>query len=228
MCSALGQESKVLEAIKAGAKDFVVKPFQPDRVLDAIGKALLGRNQATPVRASIARTVRRLPSGAPTAPDPVRCDAKDVHLQSRARPRAPRAGRAAGPGAARPRAGAPGPPRVGPARTQPAASTPPRARARPRHGSTESPATSCQAREAYVERTEREQDAARQELAASAQQVEFSRGRLVEAGRDREVLERLKRRRAVGARPRGRPRARSSRSPRSRSPRHLRNREEAA
>ena len=40
MCSALGQESKVLESIKAGAKDFVVKPFQPDRVLDAIGKAL--------------------------------------------------------------------------------------------------------------------------------------------------------------------------------------------
>lgn len=40
MCSALGQEAKVLEAIRAGAKDFVVKPFQPDRVLDAIGKAL--------------------------------------------------------------------------------------------------------------------------------------------------------------------------------------------
>jgi two-component system chemotaxis response regulator CheY len=40
MCSALGQETKVLEAIKAGAKDFVVKPFQPDRVIDAIGKAL--------------------------------------------------------------------------------------------------------------------------------------------------------------------------------------------
>jgi two-component system chemotaxis response regulator CheY len=40
MCSALGQESKVLEAIKSGAKDFVVKPFQADRVLDAIGKAL--------------------------------------------------------------------------------------------------------------------------------------------------------------------------------------------
>src|SRR3954468_5334152 len=32
MCSALGQESKVLEAVKSGAKDFVVKPFQPDRV----------------------------------------------------------------------------------------------------------------------------------------------------------------------------------------------------
>lgn len=40
MCSALGQESKVLEAIKAGAKDFVVKPFKPERVLDAVGKAL--------------------------------------------------------------------------------------------------------------------------------------------------------------------------------------------
>lgn len=40
MCSALGQESKVLEAVKSGAKDFVVKPFQPDRVLSAINKAV--------------------------------------------------------------------------------------------------------------------------------------------------------------------------------------------
>ena len=40
MCSALGQEAKVLEAIKGGAKDFVVKPFQAARVLEAIGKAL--------------------------------------------------------------------------------------------------------------------------------------------------------------------------------------------
>jgi two-component system, chemotaxis family, chemotaxis protein CheY len=40
MCSALGQESKVLEAIKSGAKDFVVKPFKADRVLDAASKAL--------------------------------------------------------------------------------------------------------------------------------------------------------------------------------------------
>jgi two-component system chemotaxis response regulator CheY len=40
MCSALGQESKVLESIKSGAKDFVVKPFQADRVLSAIEKAL--------------------------------------------------------------------------------------------------------------------------------------------------------------------------------------------
>jgi two-component system chemotaxis response regulator CheY len=40
MCSALGQESKVLESIKYGAKDFVVKPFQVDRVLSAVEKAL--------------------------------------------------------------------------------------------------------------------------------------------------------------------------------------------
>ena len=40
MCSALGQESKVLEAIKGGAKDFVVKPFKAERVLDAVSKAL--------------------------------------------------------------------------------------------------------------------------------------------------------------------------------------------
>ena len=40
MCSALGQEAKVIESIKLGAKDFVVKPFQPPRVLDAVSKAL--------------------------------------------------------------------------------------------------------------------------------------------------------------------------------------------
>ena len=40
MCSALGQESKVLESIRLGAKDFVVKPFQPERVVGAIDKAL--------------------------------------------------------------------------------------------------------------------------------------------------------------------------------------------
>lgn len=40
MCSALGQENKVLEAVRLGAKDFVVKPFQPARVLEAVGKAL--------------------------------------------------------------------------------------------------------------------------------------------------------------------------------------------
>jgi two-component system chemotaxis response regulator CheY len=38
MCSALSQESKVLEAVKAGAKDFIAKPFQAQRVLTAIEK----------------------------------------------------------------------------------------------------------------------------------------------------------------------------------------------
>lgn len=40
MLTALGQESVVLEAIKAGARDFVVKPFERERVLSAIGKLL--------------------------------------------------------------------------------------------------------------------------------------------------------------------------------------------
>ena len=40
MCSAMGQQSMVIEAIQAGARDFIVKPFQPDRVLEAIQKAL--------------------------------------------------------------------------------------------------------------------------------------------------------------------------------------------
>ena len=40
MCSALAQESKVLEAVKAGAKDFIAKPFQAQRVLTAIEKVV--------------------------------------------------------------------------------------------------------------------------------------------------------------------------------------------
>jgi two-component system chemotaxis response regulator CheY len=40
MCSAMGQQGMVVQAIQAGAKDFVVKPFQSDRVLEAIAKAL--------------------------------------------------------------------------------------------------------------------------------------------------------------------------------------------
>jgi flagellar FliJ protein len=65
----------------------------------------------------------------------------------------------------------------------------------PSHGSTVT-GHELQAREAFVARTERERESARQELAVSEQQVANSRGRLVEAGREREVLERLKRRRA--------------------------------
>jgi two-component system, chemotaxis family, chemotaxis protein CheY len=40
MCSAMGQQVMVIDAIQAGAKDFIVKPFQADRVLEAIGKTL--------------------------------------------------------------------------------------------------------------------------------------------------------------------------------------------
>lgn len=40
MCSAMGQQAMVMEAIQAGARDFVVKPFQQDRVIQALKKAL--------------------------------------------------------------------------------------------------------------------------------------------------------------------------------------------
>jgi two-component system chemotaxis response regulator CheY len=40
MCSAMGQQSLVIEAIQAGARDFVVKPFQPSRVLEAVQRVL--------------------------------------------------------------------------------------------------------------------------------------------------------------------------------------------
>ncbi|QQZ07939.1 response regulator [Heyndrickxia vini] len=40
MCSAMGQQAMVIDAIQAGAKDFIVKPFQADRVIEAIQKTL--------------------------------------------------------------------------------------------------------------------------------------------------------------------------------------------
>ncbi|NLK43712.1 MAG: response regulator [Tissierellia bacterium] len=40
MCSAMGQQAMVIEAIQAGAKDFIVKPFQADRVVEAVKKVL--------------------------------------------------------------------------------------------------------------------------------------------------------------------------------------------
>ena len=40
MCSAMGQQAMVIESIQAGAKDFIVKPFQADRVLEAVKKAI--------------------------------------------------------------------------------------------------------------------------------------------------------------------------------------------
>ena len=41
MCSAMGQQAMVIQSIQAGALDFVVKPFQPDRVIEAVHKALI-------------------------------------------------------------------------------------------------------------------------------------------------------------------------------------------
>lgn len=40
MCSAMGQEGMVVEAIKLGAMDFIVKPFKPDRILQTVQKIL--------------------------------------------------------------------------------------------------------------------------------------------------------------------------------------------
>lgn len=40
MCSAMGQQAMVIESIQAGAKDFIVKPFQQDRVLEAVKKVV--------------------------------------------------------------------------------------------------------------------------------------------------------------------------------------------
>lgn len=40
MCSAMGQQAMVIDAIQSGAKDFIVKPFQADRVVEAVTKAL--------------------------------------------------------------------------------------------------------------------------------------------------------------------------------------------
>ena len=40
MCSAMGQQAMVIEAIQSGAKDFIVKPFQADRVLEAVKKVI--------------------------------------------------------------------------------------------------------------------------------------------------------------------------------------------
>ena len=53
MCSAMGQQAMVIESIQSGAKDFIVKPFQADRVLEAV-KKVIGENgkqySATPRR----------------------------------------------------------------------------------------------------------------------------------------------------------------------------------
>ena len=40
MCSAMGQQAMVIESIQSGARDFIVKPFNQDRVLEAVKKAV--------------------------------------------------------------------------------------------------------------------------------------------------------------------------------------------
>lgn len=40
MCSAMGQQAMVLESIQAGARDFIVKPFQADRIIEAVSKII--------------------------------------------------------------------------------------------------------------------------------------------------------------------------------------------
>jgi two-component system chemotaxis response regulator CheY len=40
MCSAMGQETMVVEALKLGAKDFIVKPFKPDRIMKTVNSLL--------------------------------------------------------------------------------------------------------------------------------------------------------------------------------------------
>lgn len=46
MCSAMGQQTLVMDAIQAGAKDFIVKPFQQERILQAIERVLSRSQQA--------------------------------------------------------------------------------------------------------------------------------------------------------------------------------------
>jgi len=52
MCSALGQEALIAEAIEAGARDFIVKPFQPSRVLRVVQSVLGLDDQLRPLSSS--------------------------------------------------------------------------------------------------------------------------------------------------------------------------------
>ncbi len=40
MCSAMGQEAMVVDALKHGAKDFIVKPFKPERIMKTVNGIL--------------------------------------------------------------------------------------------------------------------------------------------------------------------------------------------
>lgn len=48
MCSAMGQQGMIIQAIQAGAKDFIVKPFQEDRVIESVNKLLKAEGRPVP------------------------------------------------------------------------------------------------------------------------------------------------------------------------------------
>ena len=58
MCSAMGQESMVIDAVRSGAKDFIVKPFKPDRVLKTVS-SIVG-NALTPCGSALLSLAGRL------------------------------------------------------------------------------------------------------------------------------------------------------------------------
>ncbi|MFH1398071.1 MAG: response regulator [Candidatus Omnitrophota bacterium] len=45
VCSVMGQQSLVVEAIRSGAKDFVIKPIKPERLIEAVNKALMSQDK---------------------------------------------------------------------------------------------------------------------------------------------------------------------------------------
>ena len=90
MCSALGQESLVMEAIEAGASDFIVKPFSAEDVL-AVVKKVLGDGVARPAR-PVATRSRRDTSGCSSSEASEHLDAlgRDLVRLERAAPGAER------------------------------------------------------------------------------------------------------------------------------------------
>jgi two-component system chemotaxis response regulator CheY len=49
MCSAMGQKYLIMEAIKAGAVNFIMKPFEPEKVLEAVERAFTNNENGSPL-----------------------------------------------------------------------------------------------------------------------------------------------------------------------------------